>query len=946
MRFRHLLLALVCCGVFLNASTAAARPFPETSNSTDIDKILAAMTPAQKVGQLFIAGFNGAEVTPEVQQFIAQYQIGGVYLSRETCNINNGSTADPAACGFPDDPNPDTPAQVATLTNGLQKASCSSTVSVDGSSYCLPLFVSIDHEGDDRPSTRLINRFTPIPSNMAIGATFDPSQAEKVGCIVGQELSAVGINMLFGPDLDVLDEPHSGGAGDQGIRVFGGDSRWVGEMGDAYIQGVEECGGGRLAAVAKHFPGHGESNRSVDYEDVPVVVGKTLDMLAQVDLLPFMTVAGGNPGDKGVADGIMISHLSYPEVPGCEAGTPVGFSASCMQSFFSFPTLESWRKAGGVTVADDLATGAVQAYAQEKWQTYPQGDVALEALLGGNDLLPLIRPWQWADLPATINYLVGRYQDNATVKARIDDAVRRILTLKSRLYGGLDPAAITAMPDYQGKVGQSQAYSDVTSIAENAITLIKPSTGSELTQQMPVPSANDKILFVECWDDPNCSTPGADTTYPVLWPRGKLASLTTEMFPGRVPPGNLNTISFTDLGSVLSGKGDGTIRQAVNDATWIVFGFLELDPNYPATSVLKDFLGRGPTFFDLRSKKVVVFAYNSPYHLDAGELRNVNLFVAAYSKIEPSLRASLKVLFQDPTILRDGASSGKLPVDYIYNGYVVNDLSESVKADPKQMPALVVDPEQPLAGDQTTFRLDSPLLANNGHRVPNGTAVNFILKFPDGTSQDLPAVTTDGVASVKTTLNQTGRTQITVQSGDLLWSPPQPLDVLGAPPAPGPGGGGGVPLAVPLALGFGLFALIVAGTGVTFAVLARRRRAVAIAVPETVAVGAGAAAGPEPAEERELHVDTVTQRVFVNGKELLPPLSREQYSLLTFLFENAGKVCLRDDIISRAWPDAMGGVSDEAVDALVHRVRDRLRSAGASKVFIVTIRGRGFRLDL
>ena len=77
-----------------------------------------------------------------------------------------------------------------------------------------------------------------------------------------------------------------------------------------------------------------------------------------------------------------------------------------------------------------------------------------------------------------------------------------------------------------------------------------------------------------------------------------------------------------------------------------------------------------------------------------------------------------------------------------------------------------------------------------------------------------------------------------------------------------------------------------------------------------------------------------------------PPLSREQYALLAFLFENAGKLCLRDDIINRAWPDALGGVSDEAVDALVHRVRDRLRAAGASKLFIVTVRGRGFRLDL
>ncbi len=151
----------------------------------------------------------------------------------------------------------------------------------------------------------------------------------------------------------------------------------------------------------------------------------------------------------------MISHLSYPEVAGCEAGTPVGFSSSCMQSFFSFPALSAWRTAGGLTVADDLAAGAVEAWAQEKFQTYPQGEVAFEALMGGNDVLPLIRPWQWQDLQATIDYIVARYEADPAVKARVDDAARRVLTLKSRLYGGLDPATITRMPDYQGKTGQS-----------------------------------------------------------------------------------------------------------------------------------------------------------------------------------------------------------------------------------------------------------------------------------------------------------------------------------------------------------------------------------------------------------------------------------------------------------------------------------------------------------
>ena len=214
------------------------------------------------------------------------------------------------------------------------------------------------------------------------------------------------------------------------------------------------------------------------------------------------------------------------------------------------------------------------------------------------------------------------------------------------------------MPDYQGKVGLAQSLSDVTSIAESAITLIKPSTSEELTQQMPVPNAGDHILFVECWDDPNCATPGSDPSYPPLWPRGKLADLVGADVPrprDESEPEHHQLQRSRRRARPARGTAPSSRRSTtpigLSSASW------SSTPTYPASGVLKDFLGRGPTLFDLRSKKIVVFAYNSPYHLDAGELRNVDLFVAAYSKIEPSLRASLKVLFQDPTILRNGGAA-------------------------------------------------------------------------------------------------------------------------------------------------------------------------------------------------------------------------------------------------------------------------------------------------
>ena len=122
-------------------------------------------------------------------------------------------------------------------------------------------------------------------------------------------------------------------------------------------------------------------------------------------------------------------------------------------------------------------------------------------------------------------------------------------------------------------------------------------------------------------------------------------------------------------------------------------------------------------------------------------------------------------------------------------------------------------------------------------------------------------------------------------------------------------------------------------------------------VPEGRAPGTGVEGEPvreepEPTADEELRVEMDTHRVFVRGREVVPALSREQYELLAYLHRNPGKLCDREEIIRRVWPEVEAtGVSEEALDALVHRLRERLRAAGASRPLIVTVRGQGFRLE-
>ncbi|HXG41899.1 MAG TPA: glycoside hydrolase family 3 N-terminal domain-containing protein [Dehalococcoidia bacterium] len=906
-----------------------------------VSALMSAMTAREKVGQLFLVGFLGAEASADVRRLLSELKVGGVYLSQENCNIVNGPEHDPNDCGFARGGGVDTPAQVAGLVAQLQRQACEATRrNLAGREVCLPLLVAVDHEGDGRPLTRLINGFTPVPSAMAIGATFDPSLAEAVGCIVGRELRAVGVNMLFGPDLDVLDLPRSGGQGDQGIRVFGGHPLWVAEMGSRYVQGLHACSEGRLAAVAKHFPGHGRSNRKVDSEDIPVIVGKTLEELQQVDLVPFAAVAQGTPGQAGVTDAIMTSHLSYAGVPGCTADAPITFSPSCLQSFFSLPQMASWRQAGGLIVADDLGSGAALAYARRKFGDYLHASVMEEALLAGNDLLALAAVWHLRDLPSTIAYLVSRYEGDPLVRQRVDDAVRRVLMVKARLYPGLDPQAVTAMP--QGSVGRADDRALMDTLALRAVTFIRPAGLDEFRVRLPAPSVGQRVLFVECWDDPACSPP--TRRYPPYWPRGKLAALALEMYPGRVLPENLRSIGFSDLAGALRGQSPQAM-EALREADYIVLAYLERDPlEYPASEALKTFLRQVRSLPELRGKQVVVFAFGSPYHLDAGELFNLDLFVALYSKTEHHLRAAIKVLFHDPTVFAE-AGRGRLPVDYVVDSYALYRISEQAQADPDQTPQLRLRPDPPRPGEPLSVELATPLLARNGHRVPDGTPVTFTFVLPDGGNQRVQALTKEGVARAEIIVPQAGPVRVTVGSGPLLWtSPPITVGDRGDhPSSTGPGvpdSGRGFPT-VPVASG--VAALLLAAVGYLLS-----RRARPGLRPQTTAGPASpvGAPPPHPLPPSELTVDLAGRRVFIKGHELLPPLSREQFDLLAYLYENAGRVCTREEIVRRVWPEAdAGGISDQALDSLVHRLRERLRSSGAEQVRIVTLRGLGYRLE-
>jgi hypothetical protein len=113
-----------------------------------------------------------------------------------------------------------------------------------------------------------------------------------------------------------------------------------------------------------------------------------------------------------------------------------------------------------------------------------------------------------------------------------------------------------------------------------------------------------------------------------------------------------------------------------------------------------------------------------------------------------------------------------------------------------------------------------------------------------------------------------------------------------------------------------------------------------------VDVGATAPLVFDGTAEASLEIDLGAKRVWVAGTELSPPLSLSQFRLLELLHRHAGEVVSREDVVQYVWADeAAEGVSEQAIDALARRLRERISEADPDHQYIITVRGHGYRLQ-
>lgn len=925
------------------------RASAQSSQDAFLDRVVGSLSINERIGQLVMVNFVGDDVSAssDIATLIRDYNVGSVLVTASNGNIvNRGDTA----------------TALANLTNGLQQRAYEATRRTDnGNEYFLPLLIATDNEGDLFPYTNVTNNDTQIPNNMTIGATWSKQDAENTGAVVGRELSAAGINMLLGPVVDVLQNPRSGGNGDIGIRSFGGDPTWVGELGRAFIRGVHTGSDGRMLTVAKHFPGHGGSDRSIESE-VPTV-NKSLDQLRATDLAPFAEVDRQDAADPlGTTDGMMVSHIRYRNfVPGNTAPFtgPVSLDGAALQQLMQLPEFAGWRP-GNLVMSDALGVSAIKKwYATQQGATeFPNRTVVRDALLAGNDLLPLVEfykdpsnpGWKDQQLPViedSIQYMRDQYQSDPDFRRRADEAVRRVIAAKLKLYPELqrtqvmvDPARATALA--------GQGADQMRALAEDALTLIQPPTVDDLRARLPRgPQSPEQVLIVECWAD---CYPYRVMTQDAL--RQQLLALYGPAGKGRLQPQDVSTISFGDLDAWLANPDDpanAPVAQAVNDASWIIFALADYNPDArPASGAVKRFLSASAV--DLRNKNLIAFAFNSPYFLDSTEISKLSAYFALYNKTDVAMETAWRALYGDVT------PKGHSPVNI---GGIFYTVAEAVRPDPAQQWKVQVYGQQPdqVKDGRALALVAGPVLDRNGEPVPDGTTVSFALARDGGATSTASAPTIDGMAGAQLALAGPGAYSATASVGTFT-SPALAITVAGAPapeptaaPIAGTSSGGG--FAMPwLAIAIGVPVALAVSAGAGGLVLFTRRRARPVAVGAGTGVAAAtpplrAALSAEPAAPSALRVDADTRRVYVRGVEARPPLSNEQFRLLLYLYERAGNVVGREELVQHVWPDAHAeGVSEEALDALVRRVRERIVQAGGERSYIVTLRGQGFRLEV
>ena len=335
--------------------------------------LLARMSLAERVGQLFMVGAPAAGDAGQTLPLLRQFHVGSVVLTgRSSLGV-----------------------EATAHTTAVLQSEARSTSSVG-----LPLLIATDQEGG---MVQVLGGpgFSSLPSALQQGATpVDSLRAQAQAW--GFELHAAGVNVDLAPVLDVV--PDSGAMSNAPIgafdRQFGQDPANVAEHGLAFIRGMENAG---VSPTIKHFPGLGRVNGNPDNSSAV-----TDDVTSRHDayLMPFAAAI------RAGAPIVMVSTATYRLL---DPNSPAAFSRTIVTGI-----LRGDLSFTGLVISDDLGR-AVQV------RGWSPGERAVDFISAGGDLVLTVEP---KVVPEMIAAVISKAQGDPVFRAQVDTAALRVLSAK------------------------------------------------------------------------------------------------------------------------------------------------------------------------------------------------------------------------------------------------------------------------------------------------------------------------------------------------------------------------------------------------------------------------------------------------------------------------------------------------------------------------------------
>ncbi|MBI5496057.1 MAG: beta-N-acetylhexosaminidase [Deltaproteobacteria bacterium] len=335
------------------------------------------------VGQLFTIGFEGTVLPPEAERLLTEGRVGGAILF-----VRNIEGID----------------QVCALNASIARAAR------DDEEHAPPL-LSVDQEGGRVQRLRAFA--TDVPSMREVGNACsaqggEPDLAYRVGALLAREVSCLGFGMDFTPVVDVDTNPANPIIG---ARSFARDPAVVSRLASAFVRGMQEAG---VAACAKHFPGHGDTD--MDSHLALPRLPHGMERLNRVELPPFEAAV------RAGVSAIMTAHVVFDAL---DPTRPATLSTAVLG-----PLLRTRMGFTGVIISDDLDMKAVA----DNFPTETMVQLGLEA---GVDHFLCCRDLGRAEAAiATANRLAER---DTAVAARVRESAARMRALKKRFLGAYAP---------------------------------------------------------------------------------------------------------------------------------------------------------------------------------------------------------------------------------------------------------------------------------------------------------------------------------------------------------------------------------------------------------------------------------------------------------------------------------------------------------------------------